>query len=88
LLTTAGVKCGYSKSFAAAPVDEAAVTKGLALNALFVGFLLSSTAILSVFLGIFGAYCAIHAVLSTINPSRPSNLLAALVPHQSEANGD
>jgi hypothetical protein len=58
------------------------------LNALFVAFLISSTAVLSVILGVFGAYWAISAVLAMVNPTRPSNLLAALVPHQSQASGD
>jgi hypothetical protein len=58
------------------------------LNALFVVFLISSTAVLSVILGVFGAYWAISAVLAAVNPTRPSNLLAALVPHQSQASGD
>jgi len=58
------------------------------VNALFVGFLIISTAILTVILGIFGAYCAIRAILAAVNPSRPSNGLPALVPHQSHVNGD
>ena len=58
------------------------------MNALFVAFLISSTAILSVILGVFGAYCAISGVLAAVNPSRPSNVLRALVPHQSHVSGD
>ena len=58
------------------------------MNALFVAFLISSTAILSVVLGVFGAYCAIHGILAAVNPSRPANILSALVAHQSHASGD
>jgi hypothetical protein len=58
------------------------------VNALFIVFLVSSTAILSVMLGVFGAYCVIHAVLVAFNPSRPSNFLRVLVPNQSQASGD
>src|SRR5208282_1927270 len=58
------------------------------VSALFVAFLIISTAILSVILGVFGAYCAITAVLAVVDPSRSSNILAALVPHQSPASGD
>ena len=58
------------------------------MSALSVAFLVSSTAILSVILGVFGAYCAIRGVLAAVNPSRPSNVLRALVPHQGHINGD
>jgi heme A synthase len=58
------------------------------VSAFLAAFLLSSTAILAVVLGVFGAYCAIHAVLAIVNPSQPSNLLAALIPNQSQASGD
>jgi hypothetical protein len=58
------------------------------VNALFVGFLICSTAILTVALGIFGAYCAICAVLAAVNPSRLSKTLSALIPHQSPVSGD
>jgi hypothetical protein len=58
------------------------------VNALFVGFLISSTAILSVILGVIGAYWAINGILTAVNPTRPSNLLSALVAHQSHASGD
>jgi hypothetical protein len=58
------------------------------VSALFVVFLITSTAILSVILGVFGAYCAISGVLAAVNPSRPSHVLQALVPHQSHASGD
>ncbi len=56
------------------------------VSALFVAFLIISTAILSVILGVFGAYWAICGVLAAVNPSRPSLVLRALV--QSQANGD
>jgi hypothetical protein len=58
------------------------------VNALFVAFLLSSTALLTVVLGILGAYFAISGILAAVNPSRPSNALAMLVSHQSHASGD
>ena len=58
------------------------------MSALFAAFLISSTAILSVVLGVFGAYWAIVAVLAAVNPSQPRRFLAALVPHQSQASGD
>jgi hypothetical protein len=58
------------------------------LNTIFAGVLISSTAILSVVLGVYGAYFVINGVLAAVNPSRPSNLIAALVPHQSQASGD
>jgi len=65
-----------------------AASKADNVNAVLVGFLISSTAILSVILGVFGAYCAICGVLAAVNPSRSSNALAALVPHQSHMSGD
>jgi hypothetical protein len=55
---------------------------------LFVAFLVSSTAILTVALGVFGAYVSVCAILTAVNPSRPSKALSALVPHQSQASGD
>jgi hypothetical protein len=58
------------------------------VNALFVAFLISSTAILTVVLGVLGAYCAISAVLAVVNISRPSHALAMLVTRQSHASGD
>ncbi|MGA3197166.1 MAG: hypothetical protein ABSD39_19395 [Terriglobales bacterium] len=57
------------------------------MDALFVAFVISSTAILSVGLGIFGAYCAVNAVLAAINPARPLPFPRALA-HQSQASGD
>jgi hypothetical protein len=58
------------------------------VDALFVAFLVGSTAILSVALGVFGAYYAISGVLAAFNPARPSHFLTALVTHQSQASGD
>jgi hypothetical protein len=58
------------------------------VDALFVAFLIGSTAILSVSLGVLGAYYAISGVLAAINPSRPSHFHGALVPNQSQASGD
>lgn len=58
------------------------------MDALFVVFLVGSTAILSVCLGVLGAYYAISAVLAAFNPARPAPFVAALVPHQSQASGD
>jgi len=58
------------------------------VSALFAAFLISSTAILSVILGVLGAYYAISGVLAAVDPSRPSNVLRALVPHQNHVSGD
>ncbi len=57
------------------------------MNELFTGFLLISTTILAVILGILGAYGAIRAVLAAVNPAHPMTL-ARLVPHQTHASGD
>jgi hypothetical protein len=64
------------------------LARAVKVNALFVVFLVSSTAILSVILGVLGAYCAINGVLAVFNPSRPSNSLQTLVPNQIQASGD
>jgi len=58
------------------------------LSAISVAFLISSTAILSVTLGVFGAYCAIRAVLAAFNPARLSSVLRSLIPNQSQVSGD
>jgi hypothetical protein len=62
------------------------------VNPLFVGFVLSTTAILTVSFGVFGAYCAIRGILAVVNPSvNPTGRLRALsplIPHQSNATGD
>jgi hypothetical protein len=57
------------------------------VNELFTGFLLISTTILAVILGISGAYCVISAVLAAVNPAHPMTI-ARLVPHQNHASGD
>lgn len=51
-------------------------------------FLVSSTAIVSVGLGVLGAYYAITGLLTAVNPARPAQFLRPLVPRQSEASGD
>jgi len=58
------------------------------VNALFAVFLVSSTAILSVILGVLGAYYAISGLLAAVNPMRPAPALRTLVPHQSRMSGD
>ncbi|MGA7684871.1 MAG: hypothetical protein WCC32_08290 [Terriglobales bacterium] len=58
------------------------------MDALLVAFLVSSTAVLSVVLGVLGAYYAITGLLAAVNPARPAQFLRALVPHQSQATGD
>src|SRR6266404_9978591 len=68
-------------------LQRVVATRTSNVNGLSAAFLISSTAILSVILGVFGAYCAISGLLAALNPSRP-NVLRALVPHQSPASGD
>jgi hypothetical protein len=58
------------------------------VSALSVAFLVSGTAILSVILGVLGAYFAITGILAAVNPARSFHPLAALIPHQSHASGD
>jgi hypothetical protein len=60
------------------------------VSALFVAFLVSSTAILTVVLGVMGGYYAVSVILSAFNPSRPSkpSTLSAFVQQQSQASGD
>jgi hypothetical protein len=58
------------------------------VNALFIAFITIGTAISCVVLGVFSAYCAVTGILSAFNPSRASNSLSALVPHQSQMSGD
>lgn len=58
------------------------------MDALYAAFLISSAAILSVGVGILGAYYAISAILSAFDPARPSRFLPALAPQQSQASGD
>jgi len=58
------------------------------VDALLIAFLVSSTAIVSVGVGVLGAYYAITGLLAAVNPSRPAQLLQTLVPHQGPASGD
>ena len=58
------------------------------MDALFVGFMVTGTAIVSVGLGVLGAYYAITGLLAAVNPARPAPLLRALVPHQGQLSGD
>jgi len=58
------------------------------VSALLVAFLVSGTAIVSVGLGVLGAYYAIAGLLAAVNPARPTPLLRALVPHQGQVSGD
>ena len=58
------------------------------MDALFVAFLVSGTALVSVGLGVFGAYYAITGLLTAVNPNRPAPVMRALVPHESQAGGD
>ena len=67
---------------------KAAIKAEFIVDALLVAFLVGGTAIISVGLGVLGAYCAINGLLAAVNPSRPSASLRALVPHQGQASGD
>jgi hypothetical protein len=58
------------------------------VNEIFVAFLLTTTAFLTVFFGVFGAYCAVCGILAAVNPSRPSPALSGLIPNRSHASGD
>jgi hypothetical protein len=58
------------------------------VDALFVAFMVTSTAIVSVGLGVLGSYYAITGLLAAVNPARPMPLLRALVPHQGQVSGD
>lgn len=58
------------------------------MDALFVAFLVSGTAIISVGLGVLGAYYTITGLLAAVNPTRPTHLVRSLVAHQSQASGD
>jgi hypothetical protein len=58
------------------------------VSALFVAFLVSGTALVSVGLGVLSAYYAIAGLLAAVNPARPASLLRALVPHQGQVSGD
>jgi hypothetical protein len=56
------------------------------VEALLAVFLVGSTAIVSVVLGVLGAYYAISGLLNAFNPSRKSPIAAAFIPRQ--ASGD
>jgi hypothetical protein len=59
------------------------------VNAFIVILLVCGTAISSVALGVFGAYCAVTGLLAACNPSHPATVFsAALVPHQGHLAGD
>ncbi len=59
------------------------------MNAFIIILLVCGTAISSVALGVFGAYCAVTGLLAAFNPSRPSTAFAVtLVPHQGHLAGD
>lgn len=58
------------------------------MEALLAVFLVSGVAILSVALGVFGAFCVITSLLAALDPSRTSTRVSALVPSQSQASGD
>ena len=58
------------------------------MEALLAVFLVSGVTILSVALGVVGAYCAISGLLAAFNPARNSRPLVALVARQSQASGD
>jgi hypothetical protein len=60
----------------------------IVVNALFIALVTIGTTISCVVLGVFGAYCAVAGILAAFNPSRASNTLSALVPHQSQVSGD
>jgi hypothetical protein len=47
-------------------------------------FLIGSTAIVSVGLGILGAYCAATALLAAFNPAQPARFIAAFVQQQTQ----
>ncbi|MFZ0478563.1 MAG: hypothetical protein WAL71_05390 [Terriglobales bacterium] len=58
------------------------------MDALLAAFLIGATAIISVALGVFGAYYAIDSILAAFNPARPAPVLPALAQHQPQASGD
>ncbi|MBZ5654440.1 MAG: hypothetical protein LAO56_04075 [Acidobacteriia bacterium] len=60
----------------------------MTVNALLIALVTIGTTISCVVLGVVGAYCAVAGILSAFNPSRTSNALSALVPHQSQMSGD
>jgi hypothetical protein len=58
------------------------------VNALLIAFIVSTTAVLSVVLGVFGAYYTVNFVLSAINPVRPAPAFRSFVPQHSRMSGD
>jgi hypothetical protein len=58
------------------------------VNGLLIAFIVSTTAVLSVIFGVFGAYYAVNFLLAAINPTRPAPALRTLVPQQSRMSGD
>lgn len=66
----------------------AAIKGQFIVDALLVAFLVSSTAVVSVGLGVLGAYYAITGLLAAVNPARPAQFLRALVPNQGQLSGD
>jgi len=58
------------------------------VDALFAAFLIGSTAIVSVGVGVLGAYYAVSGLLALFNPARPSHFSAQFVARQSQAAGD
>jgi hypothetical protein len=53
------------------------------VNALFVAVILCGTAVSSVALGVFGAYCAVSSLITALDPAKPSPLFSApLMPRQ------
>jgi hypothetical protein len=68
--------------------DRGCQLRAVIVNPFFVAFLISSTSILTVALGVFGAYWTVCAVLAAVNPAKTSKTFSALVPHQSQVGGD
>jgi len=66
----------------------AAIKGQFIVDALFVGFMVTGTAIVSVGLGVLGAYYAITGLLAAVNPARPAQFLRTLIPNQNHVSGD
>ncbi|MGA9642755.1 MAG: hypothetical protein WBQ72_15270 [Terriglobales bacterium] len=58
------------------------------MEAILAIFLIGSTAIVSVVLGVLGAYYAVCGVLAAFNSERKSHLLPQLIPNPTQASGD
>jgi hypothetical protein len=54
------------------------------VEAFMAAFLIGSIAIVSVGIGICGAYCVVTAVLAALNPTQPARFIAAFVEHQTQ----